>query len=75
MPIEIFLIVKIHSTVSKIMNKLLARSMTMNLKDIETNKMSIIVCCNDGNIKQLLYFLERINIPNRLRKSLKNMPS
>ena len=43
-----------------IRNKLVAptqHSMTKNLQDFEIDKVSLILCANNENIKQLLYFL------------------
>ena len=35
---------------------MVAHSTTKNPKEIETHKISLIFCCNDENIKHLLYF-------------------
>ena len=48
--------IQIHSTLSKIRNKLVAHNTTKISKGFEIGKKFLILCCNDENIKQLLYF-------------------
>ena len=51
---------------------MVAHSTTKNVKNLQFDKLFLILSCNDENIKQVLYVLGPIIVPER-RKSLKNM--
>ena len=63
--------IQIHITLSTIRNKLGAHNTTKNHKDFEINKIYLILCCNDENIKQLLYIFVPIIVLKRPTKHLK----